>query len=324
MPTLAELSSGQPRVVEALRAAFQSGRMHHAYILVGQQPAVSRELALAAAQALVCESPAEGSGCAVCSGCRKLAGGNHPDVLHVRPNEKGVIPIDVIREVSGRLSLRAVEARVKVVVLEGADHMNPNAQNALLKTLEEPPGPTCFFLTCTRFRNLLPTVRSRSQRLRLAPPARKGGAEALVAGGVDPSVAGLLSALVGADVEAAADLVERGAVEVAQTLRDVLAAGTPAASVADVAADLGADAARTDLALALLEVELRDRLAAGHGAAPSALYDDSPRAPLVPADVAATVDRVIELRELTPFNLNRTLSLESVLLRLTGHLAAGP
>src|SRR5688572_19934401 len=110
--------------------------MHHAYIIVGGTPSPRRALAFATAQALVCTSPVDGSGCGQCAGCRKLAGGNHPDVVHVTPNDNGVILIDTVREAAGRLALKATESRVKLIIVEHADRMNPQAQNAFLKTLE--------------------------------------------------------------------------------------------------------------------------------------------------------------------------------------------
>ncbi len=314
--SLADLRAAQPRAVETLTHALANDRLHHAYALVAQREGAANDLADAIAQALVCANRAEHSGCGECAPCRKLAGGNHPDVMVIEPNEKDMITIDTIREASARLGLKAVESPTKVVIVRRADRMNPQAQNALLKTLEEPPGPTCFLLAATRFRALLPTVRSRCQRIRLHPPDRTGARETLTAAGIDAEVAGPLASLVGPDVDAAQVLVDAGAPDVLDTLRRVLGGHGSAAAIVEASADLGADAKRTDLALALLEVELRDRLAARHSVAGS---EPEPEPGLVEA-----VDRIVRQRRLRTLNPNRALSLESVLLRLAGLLDRRP
>ena len=99
MQTLRELRQQQPKAVNALTAAIASGRLHGGYVLVGRQASAARPLAMAAAQALVCTELREGSSCGTCAGCRMLAGANHPDVIHVVPNERNIIPIDVVRTI---------------------------------------------------------------------------------------------------------------------------------------------------------------------------------------------------------------------------------
>lgn len=318
MVSLADLRATQPRAVETLTNALANGRLHHAYALVGQQERPVWELARATAEALVCRARLAGTGCGQCAPCRKLAGGNHPDVMVIEPNDRDLITVDTIREVSARLALKAVESPTKVVIIRRADCMNPPAQNALLKILEEPPGPTCFLLTVTRFRAFLPTVRSRCQKIRAQPPDREGARGILSAAGIDTEVAAPLAALVGPDVDAAQAMVDAGAAEVLDTLRRILGHAGSAAAIVEASADLGADAARTELTLALLEVELRDRLAARHRQGHRSHTDGDCRS------LVNAVDRLVYQRRIRTINPNRTLSLESVLLRLAGFIDQAP
>ena len=324
MPRLSELRATQPHAVEVFEAAVQSGRLHHAYILAGPVEAGADHLASALAASLVCTSRKGPDGCGECPGCRKAMSGTHPDILRVAPDEKGGISIDAIRLLSGRLSLKAAEAPTKVVIITQADAMNPAAQNALLKTLEEPPGATCFLLTTARWRALLPTVRSRSLTLRLAPLPRLGAWQTLVDAGLSPEVARPLAALVGPDIERGRELVDQGAAEILTSLAAALAPNASLETLLSVAADLGADKQRAELALELLEVEVRDRLARVHSTSPETLYLEAPPpaapTPELAQRLALAAERLQELRRARAWNLNRTLGLESLLMLLTGRL----
>jgi DNA polymerase-3 subunit delta' len=110
--------------------------------------------------------------CGVCASCRRIARGVHADVLVVEPGDTGVIKVDQVRDAIDRAAYRPFEGRRRVVIVDAADLVLTEAQNALLKTLEEPPAASTFVLVTSRPDVLLPTVRSRCQRLRfgrLAP-----------------------------------------------------------------------------------------------------------------------------------------------------------
>jgi DNA polymerase III subunit delta' len=120
---------------------------------------------VAVAQALNC--PVDPRGCGACSSCRRIAKGSHPDVVLVAPEDSGSIKIDTIRdEVIERSAYRPFEGRWRVFIIDEADAMVVHAQDALLKTLEEPPPGSIFILVSARPDALLPTVRSRCYRLR--------------------------------------------------------------------------------------------------------------------------------------------------------------
>lgn len=104
--------------------------------------------------------------CGQCPSCQRIARGVHPDVLLIEPQDSGVIKVDQVRDAVDRAAYRPFEGRRRVVIVDDADALMPQAQNALLKTLEEPPSASVFLLVSARPDALLPTVRSRCPQLR--------------------------------------------------------------------------------------------------------------------------------------------------------------
>ena len=124
---------------------------------------------------LNCEAPAASEdgrpevsleACGVCSACRRIARGVFADVITIAPGETGSIKIEAIRDVVDQAAFRPFEGRRRVVIIDDADRLVPGAQNALLKTLEEPPSASVFLLVTSRPHLLLVTVRSRCPELR--------------------------------------------------------------------------------------------------------------------------------------------------------------
>ncbi len=156
-----------------LRAAHAAGRLPPA-LLIHESPGTgATQLALLFAQLRFCSGPAPA--CGQCTHCRRVEQGEHPDYILVGPDEKsklGQISVDQARELAQQLSLSSYEGRGTVVVIRPADAMNRNAANALLKTLEE-PRPDAHLLLITSAPSQLPaTIRSRCQKLAVAPPDR--------------------------------------------------------------------------------------------------------------------------------------------------------
>ncbi|HTR54388.1 MAG TPA: hypothetical protein VMJ10_27035 [Kofleriaceae bacterium] len=160
---------GQERAVAQVRRAIAAGRVPHAYLFSGPPGAPLVDTAIALACALNCRVM-PGQGCGDCDACAKIVGGFHPDIVTlVREGAGNIVPIERVREqVIARLALPPHEAEVRVFVVEEATAMAPPAANALLKTLEEPPARTLFVLCTTAPEQLLPTIRSRCQRVRFA------------------------------------------------------------------------------------------------------------------------------------------------------------
>ena len=155
-----------------LRAAHMADRMPHA-LLIHEDPGAGGEwLAFWVAQLLLCQH-AERAPCGSCHACRRVAAGQHPDVLVVcAAEESRQLKIEQIRELSSELSLTSHQGGYKVGIVTPADLMNRFAANALLKTLEEPSPRTVLILVATQPSRLPATILSRCQRIRVPAPAR--------------------------------------------------------------------------------------------------------------------------------------------------------
>ncbi len=165
MLTLSEIR-GQDRVVSVLQRALRSSRVPQAYLFAGPASCGKYTTALAVAKALNCIN-APNEGCSECISCQKIDQGNHPDVrVLLTEGKQKRIPIDTIRkQVVPALAMPAHEGKARVFIIEEAASMPGPTANALLKTLEEPPANTHFILGCIAPMQLLPTIRSRCQRV---------------------------------------------------------------------------------------------------------------------------------------------------------------
>ncbi|MCA1649826.1 MAG: AAA family ATPase, partial [Acidobacteria bacterium] len=178
--------TGHRRLLELLARAARRGSLSPSLIFAGPDGVGKRVAAIALAQVMNCQTPVplgedplgedplgeDKDACGTCASCRRIARGVHADVLLIEPGETGAIKVDQIREAIERTAYRPFEGRRRVVIIDDADAVLGEAQNALLKTLEEPPGSSSIVLITSRPDFLLPTVRSRCQLLRfgrLAP-----------------------------------------------------------------------------------------------------------------------------------------------------------
>jgi DNA polymerase-3 subunit delta' len=177
---------GHRRVKRLLSRAVQSGTLPPSLVFAGPDGVGKRQLAYALAQALNCPAPAQVSaderdGCGTCPSCSRIARGLHPDVFTIRrPEDKSTISVAQVRDVVRQVGYRPFEAQCRVVVIDGADELGTDAQDALLKTLEEPPPRNVFALVTSRPNLLSTTVRSRCCVLTFAPLAALEIAAALV------------------------------------------------------------------------------------------------------------------------------------------------
>jgi DNA polymerase-3 subunit delta' len=164
---------GHEWAVDLLADHVAYGRERHAYLLTGPRGVGKRTLALRFAQCLNCPNPKEpGEPCRVCSSCTRFESMKHPDLTVVEAEQEGgVLRIDQVREMLHSLSLAPYEAKYRVALILRFEEANSNAANAILKTLEEPPPQVVVLLTANSAENLLPTVVSRCEvlRLRLLP-----------------------------------------------------------------------------------------------------------------------------------------------------------
>lgn len=235
----------QPRAVETLRRAIGSGRVAHAYIVYGPDGAGKKALALAFAQALLCERGApDGDACGTCNGCHKAHKLTHPDLHVVLPLPSDADEDDVKarlarladepyaslsassrkkddgagkqafhsiermnEEVRRPMVYRPLEASHKVAILVDVDVMRPEAANAFLKLLEEPSEGAVFILTTSRTDRVLPTILSRCQPLRLDALSDEAVAAALTSrAGVSEAEAAVLAPMAGGSMTRALEL----------------------------------------------------------------------------------------------------------------------
>lgn len=167
----ASLLAGNGPLKRQLDAQTAKRGFSHAYILAGPAGSGKRTLARILAAALVCSGQAEEHRpCRRCGGCKKVFSGIHPDVIAVGDDGKD-LSVAQVRALRADAYIRPNEARRKVYLLHNAQSMNPSAQNAMLKLLEEGPAYAAFLLLTDNAAALLPTVRSRCETLTLSPVA---------------------------------------------------------------------------------------------------------------------------------------------------------
>ena len=166
-----ELSSlaGNSRLKEQLSQREEGRGLSHAYLISGPAGSGRHTLARLLAAAMVCSAPAGKRPCGSCPACKKVNSSIHPDVIPVSGEEGKPISVDQVRTLRSDAHIRPNEGERKIYLLEGADRMNPSAQNAMLKLLEEGPSYAAFLLLCENAGGMLQTVRSRCEELALSP-----------------------------------------------------------------------------------------------------------------------------------------------------------
>ncbi|MGQ0695319.1 MAG: DNA polymerase III subunit delta' [Nitrospiraceae bacterium] len=170
--------TGHERPIALLKAALSHGRLAHAYLFHGETAIGKRLTAVCLAQALNCERPSSADpheSCGLCRACLQIAARTYPDYVVVEPDRESATPqikIEQVRDIEQQFIYRPLMGERKICMIDDADRMTIGAANALLKTLEEPPGHGLFILISSRPQALPVTIRSRCQSLRFLPPAQ--------------------------------------------------------------------------------------------------------------------------------------------------------
>ena len=157
---------GHARPLGLLAGSIARGSLPPSLLFTGPEGVGKRLVAQAVAEALNCLSPRERDACGSCPACRRIARGTHPDVLVIEPPGTGSTKIEMVRPAIAATAYRPFEGRSRIVVIDDADLLTDDAENALLKSLEEPPAGSVFILVTSRPETLLATVRSRCSQLR--------------------------------------------------------------------------------------------------------------------------------------------------------------
>ncbi len=336
---------GHPGPTSLLRRMIETGRLPHALLFHGPENVGKSTVATIFAATLLCEEDRD-QPCGQCASCRMFDHGSHPDLLRVGLLPKGattaaeavedadsadlrsVVLISQIRELCRLAGLAPRHGRRRVFVVDPADRMNLEAQNGLLKTLEEPPGKAVVILVASRPHLLLPTVRSRSFAVGFSALRAAELSRLLVERGVPPEEAGERAALAEGRVGRALDVDLSDRRERRDQIVRILEALTSGpASLGDLPAMATALAGKDEASLlsgldvlqgllrdtarvqadreSVLHVDLKQRLSeVGRRL-------DPPRA----ASLIASIER---LRGYTRFNTNRTLIAESLLAGIAG------
>ena len=158
---------GHKDILKYISSAVENNRVSHAYILNGERGSGKKMLANLFAMTLLCET-GDNEPCGKCHSCKQAESGNHPDIIRVTHEKPNSISVDDIRtQVNNTVDIKPYQGPYKVYIIRQADMMTPQAQNAILKTIEEPPSYAVFLLLTENAETLLPTINSRCVMLKL-------------------------------------------------------------------------------------------------------------------------------------------------------------
>lgn len=311
--------------LERLRTAVVSGRLPHAVLVQGPAGVGKEFFASALGAAILCTGRGEAlEACGRCPECGLYLARSHPDLHWVRPEEdRRTIGVDQVREVCERLAMTSLRRGARIAVFAPAEAMTPSAQNALLKTLEEPAARTLMVLVAARPSRLLATLRSRCQRLEMPCPSAAEATAWLAAATGAAVPAGLLDASGGAPLRALG-LVPHYADLDAEMSGLLEAVVTGRAEACGAAARMMGDGLphRLDWFEGWLTRAIRAR------AVPTGTSLTVPRAPLLQRGAAELnigaafrlLDRIREVRRLLEGSAAAQLLLESLIVETAGAL----
>ena len=314
---------GQDHATAVLRRAVASRHVPHAYLFEGPDGVGKRAAAYGLALALTCQVE-PGEGCGTCESCRRIEAGLHPDVP-LFAAETAQIVIEQAQVIVAMAATRPHEAPARVIIIDDADRLNLNAGNCLLKTLEEPSARTHLILVTSAPDRILPTIRSRVQRVRFrALPAEALVALLTTAHGIDARRAAVATALADGSVTRAlrAAGTEDDALWGAVTaLQEAAGARAGAGAIFDAAAAVAGDKEiKQGLPpiLSLLGRLYRDAMVSAAGAPELALFRDAaePMAAVGPRALSRALAAVVEADSAIAANMNALVAVERLLLEL--------
>ncbi len=310
---------GLDRCLAVLRRSLATGKTAHAYLFEGVEGCGKRKTALAFIEAVFC---GQEEGCGSCPSCRKVALLQHPD-LHLVEPDGDFIKIDQVRQLQKELSLRPFEASRKACIIDGVDRLNPAAGNALLKTLEEPPGSALIILVTANPGAVLPTILSRCQQLHFPALPQACVEDFLVTSGYAPDTARTAASLSGGSMKKAIEI----AAEESLADRKGLLERIGSLSVREItplftaAEELAGDKTKALETLDLLTTYLRDILLMQGGVRDVVNGDLLPlieqsATRFTQEDVMERIGHVFEARYALQRNVNPRLTLEVLFMRL--------
>ena len=161
---------GQEQLREHLENAVRMGKVSHAYIINGERNAGKEFIAKTFAMAVQCENRQDAEPCGECHSCKQALSGNHPDIIFITHEKPGTMGVDDIRrQINGDVAIKPYSGPKKIYIVSEGEKMTVQAQNALLKTLEEPPEYAVILILTDNVNTLLPTILSRCVVLNMKP-----------------------------------------------------------------------------------------------------------------------------------------------------------
>jgi DNA polymerase-3 subunit delta' len=335
----------QEAPIASLTALIERRTIPHALLFTGINGIGKGTVAHLFAMAVNCHQRSKGVvdrlPCGVCRSCRRIDGGLHPDVLQVTP-QGAFIRIDQIRALCNTLALKPYEASMRLAILHDAQMLNPEASNALLKVLEEPPEGTVLILTATQTSDLLPTIVSRCSRIRFNPLRRETIVTLLQEGllrenqQIAPDSANALATMAGGSYAKAIEMASgawaprrRWVIESMGLLGPMTMARLPICHLLAFAEQLVKAKAQLDDALELIKSWLRDLVVVKY-APEKVLHQDLmaelPRVALGLSnhELLARYDAVEAAQRALKSNANARLCIETLVLRLGSYLPLPP
>ncbi|HEX2906994.1 MAG TPA: DNA polymerase III subunit delta', partial [Phototrophicaceae bacterium] len=321
---------GHDWAVEHLRKALANGRIRHAYLIVGTESVGKDALARAFAQTLNCTHPDEAARpCGECRSCKLIAAGSHPDIIYSELDAAtGALRIEEVRNVTSKIALKPYEARYRIAIFRDFDHARPQAQDALLKTLEEPPPHALLILLAPATDALLPTIISRSQVITLRTvPVEKIRDVLMQSKGAERKQADLLARLSGGRIGWALRALEDTALldqrEAAVGLLEQLLTLNRAGRF-EIAEDLSKDKLSLYPLLELWQVYWRDLVLITQGSSLTPANRDRANileqlaGTMSPEEALAALEATRTLMQNLSLNLNLRLALEVLFLDYPG------
>ncbi|MGD9079192.1 MAG: DNA polymerase III subunit delta' [Desulfobacterales bacterium] len=336
----------QEQPIRILTTLLRNGTLPHALLFTGTEGVGKEATAVALAMACNCQrelpefkadhrsdqDPVNSSGefnsitmgaCGVCRSCRKIAAGNHPDIIHIKPIGP-FIKIDQIRSLLQTLAMKPYEAITRVAVLSEAQAMNAAASNALLKILEEPPSRSMLVLTANQKSDLLPTIVSRCQNVGFNPiPSKKIASWLKNNHGIEPEAADILAAMANGSFSRARMMIDENWLQRRKwviTEMDRLSL-QPIAHLFAVAEKLSREKERLAQSLEIIKVWFRDLIIHQYDSGKIINRDVADKIGTASQknnlpDLLSKVDAVQETQNRLAANTNLRLAMEDLLITL--------
>ena len=160
---------GHEDIIAHFKSSIETGNVAHAYIISGDAGSGKKTLAYAFAETLECEAGGT-EACGTCRSCLQVSTGNYPDIITVTHEKQNLISVDEVRDqLINTIDIKPYKGKYKIYIIPDAELLNVQAQNAMLKTIEEPPAYAVILLLTTNLDKLLETVKSRCLKLQTKP-----------------------------------------------------------------------------------------------------------------------------------------------------------